>query len=259
MPKMWSRMYWVLIFFITITACSAQNCLNLTGTSKIVIEPVCYSNDVIVTRYFYIENEETCAHISIKENDCPYLFAVGAELEPQLISVTDNFGWEYQKEFYFDQVDAYFVYFNFPKNAIDLAPKQKYILASVYRSKNMITQNTKNKELHLRSIHIGITSNRVKLEEVKIKLPDCFLFRTVYLDSIPKGYPNSYGGNDIVITYEMQDFLEGDSQNMSNQYLDPTISYREEFDLYELLFIIVPAILGYAAFLKIRERKKGNK
>lgn len=250
----------VLAFlFIIIINVSNVASEELVTKTKMQVEVQCYSDNVEITRYFYIPNNDLDKALPLEALKNRYVFAVDKGLEPVLINSFDNFGNVYQENFEeHGDLKFFFVDYYFPFQDIKINPRDDFLITTKYKAMAGIIFKEKDfKKLKF----IPATIGNKELEEFKIIIPDCFGYKREYISAFPKPTDLDIIDNQLILSYDQpvsQYVLNISEVNSTNLY-DPSVRFSYRFDTFGFIkyifTLIVGALIGIFLDRKLNSKK----
>ena len=246
----------LLIFILINTSNVASQEVISTTIMKVEVQCPPNSDNVYITRYFHISNndlEETLYLTALKNR---YVFGVSKKLNPILISSKDHYANIYQEHFE-NSGDLKIVDYYFPYQNIQIKPRDDYLIISKYEATaNIIFKENDAKKLKF----LPATIDNKELEEFKIIIPNCFGFKREFKDASPPPTSIEIIDNNIILSYDKS--LLNSIINISSEFYtttniyDPAVRFNYLFDVFELVKYTITLFFG--AFIGVILNKKLN-
>lgn len=248
--------------FVLIINISSATPEALISKTKMQVEVQCLSDDIYVTRYFYIPNTDLDKTLNLNAQNNRYIFFVGKELEPILINSFDNYGNIYQENFIEDEglKDFKIIDYYFPPQDIKIKPRDEFLITTRYKATaGILFEENGAKKLKFETATIG----NKELEEFKIILPDCFGFKREFIDATPKPTSMNIIDNNLILSYNkplLHSILNISSDINTTNIYDPGVRFSYRFDLFGLIgyifTLIFGALIGIFLDRKLNSKKK---
>ena len=248
---------WLLLVIISIAFSQA-----VTTHTKLTVELDCYSDTAVVTRYFYVESSDAASSFTLDAYQYGYSFFVDPSLKPELLTLIDSNGADYQPEILDDEC-VWGIFTPFPKTKTHLGPRDQYYIVTKYRSGGIVvsqTDGTKRLDMAMRTFNQTTFEmpGDMQIDEVRVLLPECLFLKRHYLHSMPPETDITEIDGGLVITYNSGALSTNISEVYEEEYpLGPVYAY--ELDLWALAGAIVLFVTLVPSIYFIMERAHNTK